>query len=938
MTKAVQDHLYKLLPTVYRLRDADRGQSLQALLAVLEGERQLLEEDIRALYENWFIETCDEWVVPYLGDLLGVRNLHPLKNAAFSQRAYVANTLGYRRRKGTATMLEQLAHDVTGWPAKAVEFFQLLGTTQYLNHVRSEKGGTVDLRDSYRLERIGDPFDQTAHTADVRHIDNGRGRFNIPNIGLFLWRVQNYPIERGTAFALASPTDGRYTFHPLGYDTPLFNEPQTETRISQVTAENNLPLRLRRRTLWDELEARREALVAGQTPSTLYFGEDPVLAVFFDGDELAPEEIVICNLDDWVPPGSDSYTLPDTSTFDTRAAVDPVTGRLAVIDGSTPSQVEVSYSYGFSGDIGGGPYDRRKQEAGNDESDEVDTIANPDGLEMRIGIPSDQSTIAAALAAWNAAGNGAAVIELEDSATCSFGSSPLTIDMAGEKLIIQAANKQRPVLIGDVLVTGGSLSAELTLNGLLLAGNLHIQGAAVLGKLNIVHCTLAPGTALAENRLTVDPPNNHLQLLIDHSITGLLRIPEEAAGLTVQDSILHAPSLRAAALISGRLDPFPNLTSSAPKVAIAIGDEGPYTVGFSSTVPTDIDTAQTQFEAAIRGASGNPAFAGARVIAVDKRLIILSGGIDPLTVTAASQGTTADNTAAELKLVSPETQQANVLFSGRLETFPTLSSVKPQVSVTIDSDGPHKVVLSSIPSTLIKAAAALQKEIRAVNTTAIFKEAIVTVVDDRLAAMPGTGGTEIAFGATQDDSATLSELALDGEPAAIAASDGGDRAGPPTSLERMTVLGAVDVKELTLASESIFAGPISARRHQAGCVRFSFVPDGSRTPRRYHCQPDLALSQRARELGYASGCSLPESERSGILARTYPSFENTHYGDPQYAQLDAHCADEIREGAEDDSEMGAFCFLQQPQRETNLRASLKEYLRFGLEAGIFFAD
>jgi hypothetical protein len=33
--------------------------------------------------------------------------------------------------------------------------------------------------------------------------------------------------------------------------------------------------------------------------------------------------------------------------------------------------------------------------------------------------------------------------------------------------------------------------------------------------------------------------------------------------------------------------------------------------------------------------------------------------------------------------------------------------------------------------------------------------------------------------------------------------------------------------------------------------------------------------------------------------------------------------------------MGVFCMLQQPQREGNLRTALDEYLRFGLEAGIF---
>jgi hypothetical protein len=34
--------------------------------------------------------------------------------------------------------------------------------------------------------------------------------------------------------------------------------------------------------------------------------------------------------------------------------------------------------------------------------------------------------------------------------------------------------------------------------------------------------------------------------------------------------------------------------------------------------------------------------------------------------------------------------------------------------------------------------------------------------------------------------------------------------------------------------------------------------------------------------------------------------------------------------------MGAFHHLFQPQRETNLRVRLDEYLRAGLQAGIFY--
>jgi hypothetical protein len=48
--------------------------------------------------------------------------------------------------------------------------------------------------------------------------------------------------------------------------------------------------------------------------------------------------------------------------------------------------------------------------------------------------------------------------------------------------------------------------------------------------------------------------------------------------------------------------------------------------------------------------------------------------------------------------------------------------------------------------------------------------------------------------------------------------------------------------------------------------------------------------------------------------------------------------EEIRAGADDGAEMGAFHLLFEPQREKNLRLRLDEYLRFGLEAGIFYAS
>ncbi len=162
------DTLLALLPAFYRERDGENGP-LRALLGVIARQGALLDADILRLYDNAFIETCEDWVVPYIGDLLGVRALYPVDGtAAFGPRALVANTLRLRRRKGTALVLEELAFDTTGWRARAVEFFERVATTQYLNHPRPHALRTPDLRQPRPLSRIDGPFGIELHTADVR--------------------------------------------------------------------------------------------------------------------------------------------------------------------------------------------------------------------------------------------------------------------------------------------------------------------------------------------------------------------------------------------------------------------------------------------------------------------------------------------------------------------------------------------------------------------------------------------------------------------------------------------------------------------------------------------------------------------------------------------------------------------------------------------------
>src|ERR1700733_2049571 len=384
--------LIDLRPAVYRVRDAAQGGQLTALLGVIQTEVDRLRDDIGGLYSNWFIETCDEWVVPYIGQLLGVQGISPTGNAGFSQRGFVANTIGYRRAKGTAAVLERLGHDITGWSAHAVEFFELLQGTQYLNHVRPAAQATVSLHDANALALVNGPFDTFAHSAEVRHIDNERGRYDIANVAVFLWRIGAYPLTRGTASPV-SGQPGTYRFSPIGIDQPLFNYQRTTPDADARTEPQDVPAPLSRLALHTEL-AQLDTPGAVSPASGYFDAAVPVLTVWIDGSAIPVSELSICDLTD------ETRRAPTGATV----AIDPQLGRLALAPGAaTPDALEVSSAYGFPADIGGGPYDRQAALS--------QWITPESAIDFQKGVGRDAaddsanlfSALSAATAAWNAA-------------------------------------------------------------------------------------------------------------------------------------------------------------------------------------------------------------------------------------------------------------------------------------------------------------------------------------------------------------------------------------------------------------------------------------------------------------------------------------------------------------------------------------------------------
>jgi hypothetical protein len=555
------DQIYALLPAIYRTQDAAAGAPLEALLAVIAEQVGVLEQDMQGLYADQFIETCASWVVPYIGDLIGWTPPLPGGLGGDGGRAEVANTIGYRRRKGTVIALEQLGGDITGRSVRVVEYFRRLAVNQSFRHLRPEAGGYADLRQGYALDRLGGPFETLSRTVDVRRIAprmrdasdpdrasldmalHGGGRFNIPDIGAWVWRWISYPIVDQPAFAV---DERRFLFSPLGANMPLFNMPGARQPFDHMTARADVPQPIGRR----EFAAN----------PAVFYGPGASLVVATGGNVVPVAEICICNLSDATPDGS--WQAGSAG----KVAIDPVVGRIAFPpDRPPPAAVTVDYCYGFPADLGGGPYDRSQRLPLDPKSIAWQAVVGAGATDV-FGLPL---TLEAAVAAFNAeppgtvgaiilAGFGVATIDLTRPRALRIppGSQLWIVaaEVHGESAAAGwTAARARAVLHGDIEIIGGdALSGEddsapmgqVFASGLLLAGGVRVAGRRL--SVALQDCTLVPGRALTREGEPIDPFGPSLmleaagsELIVERVITGPLLV-HAAASARATDSIIDA--------------------------------------------------------------------------------------------------------------------------------------------------------------------------------------------------------------------------------------------------------------------------------------------------------------------------------------------------------------------------------------------------------------
>jgi hypothetical protein len=496
--------LFERLPEIYRIRDVEQSppNPLRAYLAAVEPVFGAVHENIGQLYEDLFIDTCDEWVIPYLADLLGTSHL---KGDPRTLRADVADTIALRRRKGTLGAIERLAVNLTGWACRGIELRENLGWTQHLNHQRPDaggappygradltrfdvaRGGTVPLRDPAALALLGTPFDPFAWTADFRPATGEVRRVNLPNLAICLWRLAAYrlppdlPLAKGATDLGPQPAGLarfalRFDLHPLDLPVRLFNtsrpgflRPETSGGVvSPLTEADAVPgPMLDARLTSDTPAGRPEAYVAvdffdelAPTPADLDLG-DVGLHLFLP---RALEALLVP-----VPPQTTwRWTFRGDNLCAWEAGlrrplrygeivIDPDIGRVLIgldnavqrdllvalqDDGSLVPRLYTSFTYGAAGPVGAHPVGRAPASAGDD-------------VELRrVGAVAGGMTLQQALADLDTA-TGPVVIEIADSRVhrVDLAALPGTGVDGGvalrlaHSLTIRAVSGQRPIVL-----------------------------------------------------------------------------------------------------------------------------------------------------------------------------------------------------------------------------------------------------------------------------------------------------------------------------------------------------------------------------------------------------------------------------------------------------------------------------------------------------------
>lgn len=605
------EKLWETIPSTYRHEDglAEEPGVLRAIVQVIAKQAAILRRSQDSLWDDQFIELCNEWAVPYIGDLVATRLLSE-KNKR-GRRIDVAKTIYYRRRKGTPRILEELISDISEWEGKMVEQFQKLTRSRHGLDAKPQTlagkysgtlpGGWADLRNPRAGELTDGPFEEFFHTPDVRRHNGLHGRYAIPKLAFYLYRLKAYEAINITPFPFG---DGlRFSFDPSGRDIPLFSKSSSSPDWNEWRSSTEpelaapIPCRLLGHATYLITEAIIQQLIAlpaalsataanelRKITGLVFKNESSLLnliSTFSTKAEIIAPAILLpllsfslmsdCGKAVLLPDAQtvlssplDSnsivvgFEVPANTVFTTEKiaaanlkfwpavlkkdlAIDAENGRFRFrIAPPAGKHIYIAYHYGFSAPVGAGSYEREW---------------------INQTIPNITKTGGGAITTTNLLNNG--ITRINDSKT--YG--PIASKAAVIDLTLLAANKQRPFirLQGNwILGSGVNLNSNITLDGLWIGANGNLAPEIILrGDYECVvirNCTLDPGGSKNIKNENLLPVKLIIEgrvesLCIESSIMApiLIRNNGYVEELSVSDSIIQSvdPAVKAIEIKTG---------------------------------------------------------------------------------------------------------------------------------------------------------------------------------------------------------------------------------------------------------------------------------------------------------------------------------------------------------------------------------------------------
>ncbi|MFN8488129.1 MAG: phage tail protein [Caldilineaceae bacterium] len=909
MSDLVSTRLYNLLPELYRWRDEQQGKPLQAFLAILEREFRALEMDTEAMYDNWFIQTCDNWVVPYLGDLLGVRDqVVQIDYLPFTQRRRVANTLAYRRRKGTAAVLEQVLWDVTNWHVRAVEFGRLLAMTQHLQYIQDDRATFVNLQDMPALAALESPFTTLPRSIDIRTATSGpdkaqtdkthqitrttSGQYSPHNVGLFFWRLRPYPVSRGIPQQKADTPF--FTFSPTGHDLQLFNQPQAFIALEQRATAINMPIPLTRAELAADLNRQRRQAKdrpLDQLPlSSSYYGADRSFSImdvreielFSQANQLVDaaglNNGVLTNelRQKFVDKGillsqncnvrliekDKSWQLEDVNLGKSyRVAVEKAMLRIWRI------REQILPFYIFSADLSEQP-----------TLPKLRAYYSP----SLFSVPAEAAPAMDKLhAAFQAQG-----LPLTDKAVLTKVTEDQYIIVDAQQEYLLERTESGPFQVYDDKHAPVLVDPELGRIAFLSAVSKH-QAKQLRVDYTYGFSGDVGGGPYPRHFAVADAWQNYCEILV---AVGSKNTP--LAEVKEQSQLLVANSFRYALRLWNR---YCEQVSDKPRALIRILDNGIY--------PVHQPTLRAKAKAIIH----LPIGAELSIVAEDGVQPTLNTPIE-IDFHAAASRAGARRSGVTALAQTPNVGEAAPIVDRKL----LLSGLRMVGGLGVGNVAPADLNAFDL---VIEHCSLLEGGIRVdqadINAPAV-KLSLLRTISGPLHLPANMAGLQIT------ESIIDCQLAPSSEQTTAAL------VGPTATLARATFFGQVHVQGELQANAVLFTAPVTVDSGNAqvkGLLRYCYLPAGSQTP----TDDDDCLYEDTKPADSATA--------RDQIAR--PVFSSRRYGHPGYAQLSKLSPPEILDRVGKIAEIGVFYHLYQPQRATNIQTMLAEYLPLGLDAGIF---